>query len=408
MIDDMNKIDIITTNFINSKKYKNRDYSIVLFGAWFGNRFADNSRYLFQYLSENKNNLGLTHVVWVTRSDNVYFTLNQMGYECYLMDSEKSIYYHKIAGIHIVCNSAELVNGDILPQYSTGAVKINLWHGLGGIKGVEFASKQYEIAKKVHPIKYSLKEFLNRRSMYRKYAIRYGGWGDCLYLSTTPFQTNIFKKYFYRDTSHFIEAGYPRNLPCLRFTPEELNVIDMIRNKKNIILYLPTFRENSNNYQTPLDNLEVKELVQSEDFYWIEKKHNFTGASGTVVDDHILKLDSSFDICTILPFVDLVVTDYSSVSWDALYYNIPVFFYIPDFEKYESDDRGFVLPKEEFLIGQTAKTTDELKKLLIKYKNNYHSSINCDYNFKKMKYWGEEKSFEQIWREIYSYINCSK
>ena len=88
-------------------KSKGRDNSIVLIGAWFGNRFADNSRYLFQYLSENKVALGLTHVIWVTRSSSVCKTIRQMGYECYMMDSEESIAYHKKAGIHIICNSAE-------------------------------------------------------------------------------------------------------------------------------------------------------------------------------------------------------------------------------------------------------------------------------------------------------------
>lgn len=381
-------------------KSKERDDSIVLMGAWFGNRFADNSRYLFQYLSENKTELGLKHVIWVTRNTTVYETLRDMHYECYMMDSEESIAYHKKAGIHIICNCAEYENGDILPQYSNGALKINLWHGLGGIKGVEFASKQYELAKQAHPFKYRLKEFLNRRSLYRKTAVRYGGWGDCYYMSTTSFQTEILKKYFYRDASHFIEAGYPRNLNCLRFTPEEQPVIDMLKAKKNIILYLPTFRESGSDYQAPLENNELKSMIQSGNYYWIEKKHNFAGATETVEDGHILQLDSSFDICTILPFVDVVITDYSSVSWDALYYGIPVFFYVPDIKNYESADRGFILPKNEFLIGQIAYTTDELKRLLESYQNDYKKSINCDYAMMKTRHWGKDSSYKDIWEKI--------
>jgi hypothetical protein len=73
-----------------------RDKAIVLMGAWFGNRFADNSRYLFQYLSENKEKLGLKHVVWVTRSEMLQKELEEMGYEAYMMDSDESLYYHKI------------------------------------------------------------------------------------------------------------------------------------------------------------------------------------------------------------------------------------------------------------------------------------------------------------------------
>ena len=31
-----------------------KDKRIILFGGWFGERFADNTRFLFQYLSDNK------------------------------------------------------------------------------------------------------------------------------------------------------------------------------------------------------------------------------------------------------------------------------------------------------------------------------------------------------------------
>ena len=377
-----------------------RDKTIVLFGAWFGNRFADNSRYLFQYLSTHKAEMGLTHVIWVTRNSEVCNQLQKMGYECFMMDSKESYHYHKIAGIHIICNSSELNTGDILSQFSVGALKVNLWHGLGGIKGVEFSSKQYKLAKAQKPLKFKLKEFLNRNSLYRKWVVRYGGWGDCLYMSTTPFQTEILEKYFYRDKTHFIEAGYPRNLPCLKLTDEENIIVTHLKEKNNVILYLPTFREKNENYQHPMENQLLKKMIQQGNFYWIEKKHNFCGLSSNQTEHNILRLNSAFDICTILPYVDLVITDYSSVSWDALYYNIPVFFYVPDIEKYENADRGFVLPKEDFLIGQVAYTSNELLNLLDTYQNNYRASINCDYEKIKKKMWGDNMNYEGIWKSI--------
>ena len=36
-----------------------KDPSIVVMDSWFGQKFADNPRFLFQYLSENKSKLGL-------------------------------------------------------------------------------------------------------------------------------------------------------------------------------------------------------------------------------------------------------------------------------------------------------------------------------------------------------------
>ena len=127
----MNKVKIITWNIkerCNRANFR-RDMKTVLFGAWFGEKFSDNPRFLFQYLSENRSALGLNRVVWVTRDEAVCETIREMGYEAYMMDSEESLRCHRTAGVHIICNGAAddpaNPHADILGRYSTGAVKIN-------------------------------------------------------------------------------------------------------------------------------------------------------------------------------------------------------------------------------------------------------------------------------------------
>ena len=44
-----------------------RDPNTVIIGAWNGLKFADNSRYIYQYLFFNKTGLGLNNVIWATR-----------------------------------------------------------------------------------------------------------------------------------------------------------------------------------------------------------------------------------------------------------------------------------------------------------------------------------------------------
>ena len=80
---NMKKLIFLLKNvkdWFNSIFY-HRDPSIVLFGAWFGERFADNSRNLYQYLFTNKEQYGLSHVVWVTRSADIMKEMLNMGYE---------------------------------------------------------------------------------------------------------------------------------------------------------------------------------------------------------------------------------------------------------------------------------------------------------------------------------------
>ena len=111
----MNIITALITIFIR------RDKNTMLMGSWYGRRFGGNTRYLFQYLSENKEKYGLKKVIWVTREDTIYSELKKMGYNVYMMKSKESIYYHFKAGIHALnvnistsTSTSKTVNGDIM------------------------------------------------------------------------------------------------------------------------------------------------------------------------------------------------------------------------------------------------------------------------------------------------------
>ena len=97
-----------------------RDKNIWLFGSWMGEKFADNSRFLFQYLHENKSKFGIRKVVWVTNNSDVLEEIRSLGYEAYLMDTQESKYFHLKAGVHVICNSRDT---DICTKYSFGAKK---------------------------------------------------------------------------------------------------------------------------------------------------------------------------------------------------------------------------------------------------------------------------------------------
>lgn len=403
----MSKLKMIADNIVGEIKhiFAPKDKTIVLMGSWFGNRFSDNTRYLYQYLSENKDKLGLTHVVWVTKSLGLQQDLSSMGYEAYMMDSDESIYFHQKAGIHIICNSdneALAKGADILTRYSNGAIRINLWHGLGGIKGVGYASKEYLDYKKSHPVNIAVKEFFRKSRLFRRIVQLPGGWGDSYYLSTTPFETEIFKKYFGLSDKHFIEAGYPRNEKEIKLRECEKEVIAKLCGSSKVILYMPTFRVDNSNYVSPLSDERVLSVLRENNWLWVEKKHgeDADGMMGKVENHTVLQLDSDFDANVLLPHVDLIVTDYSSVSWDALYHKKPILFYMPDYDYYMNQDRGFVLKPEEFIIGQAAYTTEEIVEVLQKYKDNFQNMLpeNEDEIFQKV--WGQETNCAAIWEKI--------
>ena len=389
---------VINFSYILNPIKAKRNVKVVLFGAWFGNRYADNSRFLYEWLSKNKEKLNLSNVVWVTRRQEIVEELRKKNYEVYLMESKEAVYYQKISGIHFICQSPR---EDITPKYSNGAVKINLWHGIGGIKGVDFASKECTD----HPIVTGIKKFILNHTLLRRLFIHPGGWGNCRYLSTTPYETSILRQYFARYDDCFIESDFPRNCECIELMPTEQDVINYLSNWNTFIFYLPTFRKKPDHYVDPLSDDRLKDFLCKNNILWVEKQHSYSKNDFDVVHgDNIFKLDPDFDINVIIKKASIVITDYSSVCWDALYNDIPVIFYTPDFDYYVNSDRGLVMKPEEFLFGPRSDTPEQLLGVLESYNGKFSEILPDNKNEIFEKMWGMKKNYSEIWQDITNFI----
>lgn len=317
-----------------------RSDRIIVMGAWMGNRFADNSRYLFQFLSDNKNILNLEHVIWITRNDSLYQELKGLGYEVCMCGTKESKQWHLRAGYHLICNNYSY--GKILPdidtKYSWTAKKIQLWHGVG-MKSVGKASNATSPKRK-------LVSFINNHHKLVSF-IYEGGWSDAYVLSTSELNAEINKRIFLIDDSRIIRAAYPRNCSCLSYLSDEKAVIDSVKKYNYRILYLPTFRDDNSNYIHPLASETLKRLLNEEKILWIEKAHaadkNYKAPTG----NNIRVLNTEFDCNVLYPLIDIVITDYSSVAFDGIYKNIPTIMYVPDYDEFKNGKVGFLFDVEE-------------------------------------------------------------
>lgn len=380
------------------KRYK----SIVLFDCWFGEKFADNPRFLFQYLTENKSKLNLTHVIWVTRNKNVLKELLANGYECYMIDSKESKYFHKHAKYHIINNNAntnEKYFGEVLGKYSYGAVRINLWHGIAG-KGVKFCNKE-KVGKLENKKIFIVIKWLYKRKFFRQFIEQKGGWGNCYFLAQSKFNKDLLKKCFLLPDSKIIITGYPRVCECV-LMQSELKIIELLKNYKCIFLYLPTFRSNTD---FDINNLptEINDVLREKNCLWIQKSHSASKEEDISFDNsNVLILDRNFDINVLIPFCDILVTDYSSCFLDAMYFKKGLFFYIPDANNYINNDRGLMVDINIDMCGIKIYNLKELKERIKEFCYNPNSAKASNYNEIYNKFWSETNNckIKDIWNDI--------
>ncbi|MCM1087059.1 MAG: CDP-glycerol glycerophosphotransferase family protein [Muribaculaceae bacterium] len=348
-----------------------RDKRIILCGAWMGDKFADNSRNLYQYLFANQEQYGLKKVIWVTRNERVYNILKKSGYEVYMMHSMKSIYYHFKAGVYIICNIGFYVSGyagDTMGHLAGHALKIFTCHGIPLKAGKSTGQNTKEAGIKGRII-YTL-----RTSPLFCAIFTPGHWDKAYYLSTGQECTRRCAVVRGISETQFIETGYPRDCMDIMYLSREKEIISFIRKSKSdkIILYVPTFREHGK-VPNPTDDLQFLSFINESGYLWIEKPHfaskNF-GADIKKESNNILRLEEDFDINVILPEISLLVTDYSSACYDAIAHQKPVLYYAPDYEYYLYEERGFVCDYKEFTNNCFSATPAELKNYINTFFND--------------------------------------
>lgn len=313
-----------------------RTKKIWIFGSWFGENFSDNSRFLYQYVFANKDRYKIKRAIWMTRSKETYSIMKNLNYDVVQINSFKGLFYHLKSAVHIVCNNASFsgYKHDINTYLSFGATKIQLWHGVG-IKAC--GRLKLKNPKTIWA------------SVYYSFVNRYGQpgmWGRCYHLATSEENKRVVIQDYAIMPKKVILAYYPRNCPNqVLFKNEKALINKLLDLKKDykIILFLPTFRNDSSNYILPEQIQGFYSFLKSEHYIWIQKKHSADVNLGRLEDgDCVINLDAKFDINVLYDFIDLLITDYSSASSDAIAKNKMSLEYCPDFDFYNNNDRGFV------------------------------------------------------------------
>lgn len=197
-------------------------------------------------------------------------------------------------------------------------------------------------------------------------------------ISPSHFTTEVFQTAFQINKERLIETGYPRNDILSNYTKEDIVRIKQqmhLPSDKKIILYAPTWRDNSFNMQGYTFNLEVNfkkwyEILK-EDYIVIFKPHYLivNDFDLTGLEDFVYYVDPIVDISSLYLISDLLITDYSSVFFDYAILKRPIYFYMYDLEDYRDALRGFYLDIYHDLPGDIIEDEDIL---LDKIKNSIY------------------------------------
>lgn len=171
-------------------------------------------------------------------------------------------------------------------------------------------------------------------------------------------------------SSHVIATGIPRT--DIFFSEEHKNKVvskfyernPKLRDKK-IILFAPTFRGNGKESayfnENRFDPVKVYESTNKE-YAIIIKHHPFVKNKLVVPEEYkefIIDLSDKSELNDLLFVTDVIITDYSSLVFEASLLNIPMLFYAYDLGRYIAA-RDFYYDYEHFVPGKIVRNQSQL------------------------------------------------
>jgi CDP-glycerol glycerophosphotransferase (TagB/SpsB family) len=295
---------------------------IILFG--FGNdHYENNIRFLFEYFIQHLSEKYCIYAVMGKKSINIERKLIRGKVKTYLL------YYFSSAIVF------DMSNRDIAPgiqRYIKHIKKFHVTHGMLGLKNVDYA--------------YNNKRMAIENGVY--------------FFVASEFEKSLLYKL---GKYNICVTGYPR----FDFNNAEK------KNQKFITILL-TWRKylNENNirdsvYFSRLNEIifdkQLVDIAEKYDVYFYIKIHF---AIKEILDltpisnNKRIITDQQIDFASIIPQSFALVTDYSSIAWDFIYFDKPVIFYQFDKELYEESQGKLYTDIVKDKLGYYTTEHDEL------------------------------------------------
>ena len=345
---------------------------------FFGKGYGDSPKYIVNELLNQKENIEIIWLVKETKYSDIPKEIKQIK-----RGSILELYYLSTSKIWI--DNSRKHNGVTKRK---NQIYIQTWHGGIGLKKVEkdagnLLSSNY------------IKSAKNDSKMI-----------DYL-LSNSKLLSNLYRKSFWYN-GKILEIGFPRSdVLFLKNTKNIKNNLKKykIDNDSKIILYCPTFRNESYDYLNFDCNKLINELeVKYNQNYTLliklhpnVKKQSLNNNSGKVIN-----VSDYSDINELLLITDILITDYSSTAFDYLKFNKPIYLYAPDYDEY-TKERGFAMEYDKLPFSISYNSNQLIKNIV---NNNYKEHMEDLREFKiKLGSFDNGNASKKITKIILQIIN---
>ena len=270
-----------------------------------------------------------------------------------VLDTKESFISCFKYGYYLASSKVILIDDYIRSVYEIRKRKdnylIQVWHACGAFKAFGFSRLSKEgcwpqDSRSHRTYDYCL---VSSRKVAKHYAEAFGMNVDRVIATGVPRTDIFFDEAYKREIRAKIFSAYP-----------------MLKDKK-VILFAPTFRGSSKkegNY--PHYRFDYKKIFESfGDEYRIIIKHHPHVNNKPVIEkeykDRVIDLSKNEELNELLFVTDILITDYSSVIFEAALLDIPMLFYAFDLDEYISR-RGFYCEYISFIPGKLVENMDEI------------------------------------------------
>ena len=348
-----------------------KNKNLLLFSAWFGKKYTDNTRYLFEYMQHHS----AKKVYWYTKDENLYREL--------IAQNIPVVYSKTLKGVWYQCRAILLVStvqtNDFNWLLLSKCIYLDLGHGFPG--------------KPVGLLMPKAKGKWTKWFKYSKYNI------DFYETASSRFVVDYISPCYDVKPDHFIFSNKPRIDVLFN---EDLrkginSKIDKVKSSKRLITYLPTHRSSGRKEMDLSKIFDLKQLqlfCEQTNSVFVIKKHFFHRAeqSDLIMYPNIFDFtQDDLDTQVLLAQTDILVTDFSSCFIDFLALDKPIVFYAYDYDDYMANERDYYWKYDMVNGGYTAKTYREFLLALFELSKDWSDSKHKDGRLEMRRFYFDDE-----------------